>query len=607
MGNSREIELYSGELMPAFQDIFTRIADRVNSGTLLGDLPTWIAKNTTLKGKRWSFRNHEFQIAIAKDQCPQKRVKKCSQVGLTELQLRLAFAYLRVSNGRALMYVLPLTKMAQKVSQSRIETILEGSPSLTAARVAGADSALYKRIGNSHFYMGGADKATEAISSPIDRIIIDERDFCRDRILGIYNSRMRHTEEGSEMRDEFSTPTISNYGISAGYESSDQKRYLCRCLHCNFAQAVDFEVQFVLPGFDGKLGDIEKEDIVYHRYAFDKAYVRCQQCGKPIDEALATPDQREWVAKYPTRSKDISGYWVMPTDLIKYNSAPRILKQIQDYPVQQDYWNFVLGKELDTNENKINDAIVKECFDGVLLAEGDGWCVGIDVGKYCHLFVGKKINGRRRIVYYSKLSFVNGDVFNDVCDVLDKFGFSICTIDAGPDISLPKRLQDKYGYDRVHHCYYVKGKNASSDLYEYDEETGAVNAARTRTFDHLVKIVNKRGYQFPEMPDADKKEIREHFGQMARKEEYNDEGEKVHRWVKLSDMDHYLHALAYTHLSMEFYDGEYIAVEGAVPIGGIIGAPIGGHSRSGGQQIEAAKTGDIASALRAFGFQGRQH
>lgn len=604
MSDSSEIPVYTGELLPSFQDFFTRVADRVNSGAILRDLPSWITRHTFLKGKKWSFRFHEFQIAIARDQCPKKFVKKCSQVGLTELQIRLALAYLRVSNGRALMYVLPLTKMAQKISQSRVEPVIDSSPALTSGLMPGANSALYKRIGNSHFYMGGADKATEAISAPLDRIIIDERDFCRDRTLGIYNSRMRHTEEGMEMRDEFSTPTISNYGISAGYEGSDQKNYLCKCLHCNFAQVVDFELQVVLPGFDGKLEDLDKEDFMFHRYDFDAAYTRCQSCGKELDSSLNDPERREWVARFPTRSKDSSGYWVRPTDVPKYNSTRRILKQIPDYPVQQDYWNFVLGKELDTNDNKINDNIVKECFDGEVLAEGEGFSVGIDVGKYCHIFIGRKLNGRRRIVGKFKLGFADGDVYDDLCDILDRFGFSLCTIDAGPDISLPKRLQEKYGTDRVHHCYYVAGKKASSDLYELDEDTGAVNAARTRLFDHMVKIVNKRGYQFCKMDQVEEKEVREHFSQMARKEEFNDEGEKIHKWVKLSENDHFFHALAYLHLSMEIYEGEYVASDGVVPFGAV-GVSIGGH-KGAASKIEPAQMGDIARTLSMYGFGGRK-
>lgn len=595
MGLSIADVLEADELIPAFQDFFSRIADRVNSGAILGDLPAWITRHTKLKGRKWSFKDHEFQLAIARDQANKKVVKKCSQVGLTELQIRLALAYLRVSNGRALMYVLPYTKLAQKVSQSRIEEVIQGSDSLRASLSAGANSALYKKIGQSHLYVGGADKATEAISSPIDRIIIDERNFCRDRVLGIYSSRMRHTEEGTEMRDEFSTPTITNYGVSAGYEESDQKLYFCKCAHCEHWQPVDFESQVVIPEYDGRLIDLEKEDFTLHRYDWDKAYICCLHCGKELDSALRDPARRQWIAKYPGRL--VSGYWVQPTDVPKYNSTPRILKQIPDYPVQQDFYNFVLGRELDTLDNKINDKIVKECFDGEALAEGDGFCVGIDVGKYVHVFFAKKIDGRRRVVAAFKLNFVHGDVFDDLCDLLDRFGFLVCTIDSGPDISLPKRLIAKYGHERVHACYYIKNNSADSKIYKIDEDTGEMKAQRTKLFDAVVRSVNKQSWQFPRMPEPEKKEICEHFQQMARKEEYDTDGEKVARWIKLSENDHYLHALAYTFLSMEILDDDYSVVDEASIIG-ISGVKLGGS-------IKVPQQGELGEALGMYGFGRR--
>lgn len=562
------------DLIPEFQDFFSRIADRVNSGAILADLPTWICRNTFLKGRPWSFKDHEFQVAIAKDQSQLKAVKKCSQVGLTELQIRLALAYLRVSNGRSLMYVLPYSKMALKVSKSRIEPVIDSSPSLSKALIAGANSADYKRIGNSHLYIGGADKATEAISSPLDRLIIDERDFCRERVLGIYSSRMRHTEDGEAMRDEFSTPTISGYGICSAYERSDQKRYLVKCLHCNQEQAPEFVKQIVIPGFDKEFKELDREDFVLHRYEFKESYIRCAKCGKELDTSLANASRRRWVAKFPGR--EISGYAVKPYDLYKYNSTPRVIEQFSEYPLLQDYFNFVLGEELDTNDNKINDEVVGKSFNGEFLREPlDGVSVGIDVGKNVHVFVQIRSLGKSRVIGVYKLRFSDGDMLIQVAEILDSYAFAVCVIDAAPDISLPLRLQERYGVDRVHPCYYVKGKKADPALYSINDEDGTVSAARTKCFDHMVKSINNYGYEFPQCEDQLKIEVREHFQQIARKEEYDDEGEKVAKWVKLSEMDHFFHACFYSHLGMLILDRDFNISDSVAPIG-IMGAVIGG-------------------------------
>ena len=53
----------------------------------------WIVENTQLRGKPFSFGDgYEFQRQIADDTHPSLKVKKISQVGLTELQLRKSLA-----------------------------------------------------------------------------------------------------------------------------------------------------------------------------------------------------------------------------------------------------------------------------------------------------------------------------------------------------------------------------------------------------------------------------------------------------------------------------------------------------------------------------------
>ena len=583
------------EILPEYQDFFTRVADRVNSGAILADLPQWIIKHTKLKGKPWSFKDHEFQKAIARDQAPRKAIKKCSQVGLTELQVRLALAYLRVSNGRSLGYIMPYRNDAENIAKSRFDPVIEESPTLSSAVLAGSNSASYKKIGNSHLYIRGAEKVTQGISTPLDRLIIDERDFCRDRVLGVYSSRMRHADD--PMRDEFSTPTISNYGICAAYEQSDKKRYMVRCLHCNQYQAPNFYEQVVIPGYDGQFLELEREDFMLQRYKFSASYMRCVRCGKELDTSLATAERREWVAEKFGRT--ISGYAVKPYDLYRYNSTPRVVEQFVDYPVLQDYCNFVLGEELDTNENKINDTIVQQCFTGKFAFEGNDLCVGIDVGKNVHVMTGRKEGKRYKVAAVYKLRFQDPNMFGQVCEIIDAYNASCIVIDAGPDISLPKQLQEKYGVGVVFPCVYVKGTKQQLNFYEVKEETGVVNAARTMGFDHMVKAVNSSYYEFPDCEPDLKKEIREHFQQIARKQEINEEGEKIAKWVKLSDMDHYFHALFYLHLAITMtFDGT-MATSDVPSMFGAIGASIGGQTQHSGR-IQVANQSDLVNALSMY-------
>jgi len=559
------------EILPEYQDFLTRIADRVNSGAILADLPNWLVRNTKLRGKPWSFKDHEFQIAIARDQSPQKAVKKCSQMGLTELEIRLCLAYCRVSNGRALMYVLPYNKLATKIAKSRFDPVIEGSTSLSNSLTPGANSADFKRIGDSLLYITGAETVTSAISAPIDRIIVDERDFCRERVLGILNSRMRHAD--NPMRDDFSTPTIGNFGISAAYEKSDQKRYTVKCLHCNKVQAPSFIDQVVIPGYDKPFKELEKEDFTFHRYEFEKSYVRCIRCGKELDTSFPIAQQRQWIAAFPGRA--VSGYAVKPYDLYKYNQTPKILLQYSDYSNQQDYFNFVLGEELDTKENKVDDSVVAKCFTGMQTESADDCYVGIDVGKTLHIFILVPLTGKKKVIRIEKIRIGDGPFKQQIVALLKPYNFRRLIIDAGPDISLPPALIAEYGPERVQACTYVKGKVGSLTFYEVgdtEETIGTVKAARTKGFDHMVKQINHEQYEF--CRGVHEKEVRFHMQQIARKEEYNEEGEKVPRWVKLDSDDHYFHACFYAHLAAEIDEGMFLAADEVAPVS-ITGVSVG--------------------------------
>lgn len=586
--------LLGDELIPEHQEFYTRVADRVNSGSILADLPRWITKNTSLMGRPWSFKDHEFQIEIAKDQRPYKCVKKCSQVGLTELQARLALAYVRVTNGRSLMYVLPYKNLAVKISKSRFDPVIEGSPSLSKAVTTGSNSADYKRFGNSNLYITGADAIQSAISAPIDRMIVDERDFCKERILSVLNSRMRHSDNPA--RDDFSTPTIGNFGITAAYEKSDQKRYLVKCLHCNQEQACDFVTQVVIPGFDLPFKDLTREDFTYHRYDFAGSYLRCIRCGKELDTAMMMASRRRWVAKHPGR--EVSGYAVKPFDLYKYNSTPKVILQYAEYSMQQDYWNFVLGEELDTKENKIDSKVVDECFNGNVAFSADDCYVGIDVGKTLHVFIGKRGLGKIDIFRIEQISINNGKFDEQVIKLLEPFNFRRLVIDAGPDISLPKALISHYGPERVLACTYTKGKAGSLKFYnDPDLEEGTISVARTKGFDQFVKTVNASGFTFPKCDLQ--KTVTEQFQQIARKLEYNDLGEKVATWVKLNDNDHSFHACFYAFVGMEIDAESYRAVDEVAPTS-IVGVTMG---KSHSSTIDMSH--DIRNALAMHGFSRR--
>src|SRR5690606_10212754 len=126
------------------------------------------------------------QIEIAGDDSEEGVIKKCSQVGLTELAIRIALAFLCISGNRSLIYVLPTSKFARKFATSRIDPIIAQSPKISEMLVPAADSAEMKRFGNSFLYINGAANQDQAISVPAEGLFVDEYDFCNPTVLSTY-------------------------------------------------------------------------------------------------------------------------------------------------------------------------------------------------------------------------------------------------------------------------------------------------------------------------------------------------------------------------------------------------------------------------------------
>ena len=59
--------MISAALHSDLEDFYARVSDRLLSGGAINKIPEWIERNTTLKGRPWVFRDHEFQVAVYRD------------------------------------------------------------------------------------------------------------------------------------------------------------------------------------------------------------------------------------------------------------------------------------------------------------------------------------------------------------------------------------------------------------------------------------------------------------------------------------------------------------------------------------------------------------
>lgn len=548
-----------------FKDLFTRISDRLGGESAIWAVAEWLTKHTKLAGRPWSFKDHEFQLAICNETAPHAVIQKPTQVGLTELSLRISLALCAIRQHFGLIYVFPSAQFAGEVSKTRVDPIIENSERLSSLLVAGANGAHAKRIGTCTFYMGGAATKGQAISRPVQALVMDEKDFCNQSVLTAYNGRLRHVLEQDRIVREFSTPTVSDYGINGSLEKSTHKRYMAKCVHCGEHQAPDFNTQITIPGWDkDEFKFFSKDDLMNPEILVTQSYLRCRRCGKDLLPALASVD-REWVPIHPGRS--IVGYAVKPFDLIKYNTIPSLVRSYGQYTDEADYWNFVQGETFASGTNQVNLELMTKQFVLPWVEEDTppyGLAYGLDVGAtYCYAMAGIRVveNGftKTKVIWRRRYYANDGAFLGQVIADLEKLQITRGVVDIGPDASLSKALRD-HGPGWFDAASYV---NDSRDKLEYFErnDSGVVRVQRTKGFNALVKEMNEGRWEFAVGPD--KSTVVSHLGGMKCVSQNTDEGDVKKQWVKVGDgEDHYLHAAMYLKTALDLLDsvvGEHTA------------------------------------------------
>lgn len=541
---------------PEFKDLKSRLAERLAGKSALESVSRWMCEHTTIKDKKFSFKDHEFQKQIADDLSPTLVVQKPTQVGMTELSVRIMLALCGIRRNFKVIYILPSAKFAGEFAKTRVDPIIETSTRLSSLIVKGADGAMMKRIGSSTMYMGGAATKGQAISRPADALFMDEVDFANQEVLTSYEGRLGHALD--PMRRKFSTPTLSGYGINKELLISDRHRYLVKCERCETWQAPDFNKDVHIPGFEAEEFKLfTREHLTDPAIDIQNAVMLCQKCKKPIDNSLKNPDRRMWVPQI-TEVQTIRGYEVKPCDLPMYNTTPVMVSRFANYADAEDFWNFSQGEVYDSDENQVNVDVVSNCFTLPIQEEVSGLCMGVDVGKHrCHVMIGKGNN----VFFRKTLKIEDGEFLDQIKTLYLAHKCVQGVIDIGPDSSLSRGLHNAFGTGFLM-CAYRKDVSADPWYYSVQEDKGVVSMQRTKGFNMLVQDLNRRAWKFT--PGADKAEVLSQFLGMKRlKKEDTDEGDLRVIWEKVGD-DHYLHALMYLQVAIHVAEGAHRGVSSAV-------------------------------------------
>jgi len=535
----------------------------------------WLEKNFKDPGndrKAFSFDNHEFQIDIINEQAQDVVVKKCAQIGLTTLQIRYVLAFCAVNQYKKVAYILPTARFASEVSATRVQPAIDSSSIIKQmAKDSETDNVNTKQIGTNWLMLKGTSGTTAAISADLDAIITDELDFCNIEVVGSFSSRLQHSD--LKLTRKFSTPTVSSYGIDKEFQDSSQAERAVYHDACNTWQVLDFYRDIVIPGFHDPVKyfskdhasivlPVKQEELSRHP-SKKLVHLSCPNCNKPVSqENLNDPSKRKWVHRFP--DNPVRGYQCRFWDVPKYNHPHEVMASISSYTLHQDFINFRIGETYEDKETGFTVEAIEAARKPTYIAEDISHLlsrnayIGIDLGKVSHIVIGVATPTGIQVVYYGTI---------DVKDLADnKLSTALLRIirqvravkvvcDAMPNHETALQLVAEGQPLQCWGAYYTNGTKTSLDIYNFKDNQGILNIARTPAFDQLARAFNSGVIKLCRSSEAKiDTDFNNHLLAMKKIREVNS---KEFKWIN-TGADHYAHALGYMYAGYMSVEQRYI-------------------------------------------------
>ena len=517
------------------------VSERFSIESLNMTTTEWLYNNTTLKRKPFSTDRYPFQRQIADDMHPDLCTKKPSQVGLTEIQIRKAAAFLARNKGTKLIFTLPNEDMFKRISIPRIQPIINGDKVFNPpAATKPTRSQGLMQIGSSYLYIVPAIESA-ATSIDADAVFIDEVDLSNQQMLALFNSRMQNSDY--KIKQSFSTPTYPNYGIDAMYDISDKHVYFRKCDSCGHYNNPKFNRNFIhipgLPSTINKLTDIEKVHLPMIQ--LNDSYVKCEKCHSRLD--MANHETSEWIAEFNDSPHLSRGYAVTPFSTERL-PPDYIVKMLIDYRSKEfirGFYNTVLGEPYSDGNIQISADLIKHAFDDTsfnLPELGDDvpvWA-GIDVGQICHIVLAKGTNKDNLQPFLFKAINVS-ELEKFVLEIKEKYNLVGGAIDREPYEPTSNHIMEITDGKIIPVDY-----TRSSTSLRMDSLGRVSHAviARTQTLDFVHTRLKRKDMKFNGYGNF-KSSIETHLRDMVREEQ----PEKPTIWKKLTNNDHFFHALGF--------------------------------------------------------------
>lgn len=524
------------------EDHINRVRTSVLKRHTAASIAKWITENTTYAGQPYSYHDHEFQESILSDTSVDVVVVKCSQVGLSEVGVRMALALVNVLRPYTVAYTLPTAHFAGTFTKTRIDPVIEGSKAMRGNIHKTNDNTEVKQFGDSFLYVRGAASSNAPISIPVDHLIHDEVDFSDQEVLGQYVSRLTHSKW--RRTTKISTPTLPGFGIHKAFQETRRHYNMCKCHHCGHWFMPDYYKHVKIPGYTGHLLEITKTTLAKVRY--QEAALHCPSCG-------AVPslqkEHREMVCENPSENLLGAGYQVTPFDAPNIIQIPYLIAASTKYDRIQDFVNFNLGLAAEDNEATLTRADFDNVFVQADAPEGVVYVMGVDVGNTYHFAIGA-VDAWGGIFTVHTEAVPMKIARQRYAELKSQYRVVCTVIDSMPHAETVMTLQEQDV--NLYAAVYMRSKsllthNVVEKIAEAEkgkDYVRQVNINRSKALDGYMEYI-REGHLHIKDSEA-KDEIIAHHMSMKRVKVYDpDSGELAFSWQKTDGVDHFHHTFLY--------------------------------------------------------------
>lgn len=529
-------------MSPHAADHIARLRASTTHKLKMCDLPVWVEKQTTITGRPFRFKNHEYQQRIMSDESQEVVIRKCSQVGISEMSIRMALGLVSLMDAYSVIYTFPTATFASTYVKTRVDPVIQGSRFLRRSISNSVDSSEVKQVGDNFLYFKGAQSGNAAISVSADHLIHDELDFSSMEIIGQYQSRLTHSP--FKRKTKLSTPTLPDGPIDQAFKSSRRHWMFVKCNHCNHRFVPNYYEHVKIPGYSGDLMVINKHNL--HTFRYLEAQMLCPHCGKLPS---LQPEHREWVCENPGEKFLAVGYQVSPFDAPNLISTPYLVEASTQYPRIIDFQNFNLGLPAEDNESGLQGEDMDKA--GVTLASSPfvTHVMGADMGLLCRLFIaGVSPQGEMVVVHTEQVPVGQfKERYRALCAL---YRVTAKVLDSQPYIETVMSLQDEdanlFGafFIRKDKLELYEAVTREENIEQGKTSLRQVSINRNKAFDLLMDDV--RGGLVKIRRDENWLDVREQCCDMRRAKQLNTDGDFSNVWIKSSQKnDHFHHALLY--------------------------------------------------------------